>query len=670
MNNNIKRSHGIDNDKVPKSKSRRARSGPIALIACKRCKSRKQKCDGDFESATPCSNCRNSKKECHYESNKGPHYVKYLELKTANLEEKLNDMTHRDIETSDTKTTKSTPISRAGTDPLFPGDNGEFNISQMLLCNPMKELRTHDALLNNEIDWSECLANLVKQDELIDRYFDIYVEYIHSKFPMLDHKDIQYLKSNKTNILSGTNEESTPDKFICLMICAVGARIVSERESNENLSNNIDAPENHTVFYINGLCLNLRHVFSFRELKHINALLLLVIYLLRTPNGVVIWDLIRFAMGVCIDFGLHRRNIKRFEEDPIHYQLRARTFWTAYSLERVISNSFGRPYSISDIDIDIDLPVDAEDSADPDFIRSLFYTKHPELNYSKFDTSLFEMTKERTYLTMSINFFKLRKIDSEIQSSIYRVDNKNDDNDIPFERIAELQNKMKQWIKGLPESLSTFEFDYCLYLFNKQICSLTQPFITKLDSKDALFTETIRSCLDICLLSRKIHQSSSYQQSFISLQTAFLAGVTISYGLLSSKVGWGFEVSEGLRNCSSVLYLFAERSSSASKFRDIFEALVFEVDQMRYSHEQRELPKNNNSFQTSDLFGKGELKKRFQEFHKKKNLELFEKISNTQTENVNSPLNQMFELENLDSLFENIWKIDDILAEGQVLDHF
>lgn len=644
--------------KVSKKKAKsRSRLKSMAIVACNRCKSRKQKCDGDFQTNTACSNCNGSNKECIYEANKGSQYIKSLELRNQKLQKELDELRSK------------IPLSNDSDEHLF-NINGvsDFGTTSLLLTDAIKELKQGETFDSTETDWAECISLLLNRSELVDNYFDIYIEFVHSKYPMLDISYINYLRSNKDCVLQDLNDDSTVDKFIYLMICAVGARIVSEQE-NEASTSTDDAPENHTIFYINALSLN---IFAFKHIKNIHALLLLVIYLLRTPVGVTIWCLIRFAMGSCIDLDLHRRDMKLFEQDPVSYQLRARTFWTAYSLERVISNSFGRPYSISDIDIDVDLPIDNGDDTNPNYIKTIFYIEHPELNYSNFDTSNFPVNaRNNTYLTMSNHFFKLRRIDSQIQSTIYRVDNQT--NEIPYTEISNLQVKMRNWIQELPENISTFESDYCLYLFNKQICSLTKPFLTRLDSKDVLFTETIRSCFDICLLSRRIHQSSKYQQSFISLQTAFLAGVTIVYGLLSGKISWGFEVSEGLRNCSSVLYLFAERSSNAAKFRDLFEALVFEVDEMRYSNSQQSFPKKDDGFNDShDLFGKDSLKKRLQESHKRQNLKLFERVSKVNSlENVTDPINEMFELENLDDLFENLWKLDDIIGtEGQILGHF
>jgi hypothetical protein len=58
-------------------------------------------------------------------------------------------------------------------------------------------------------------------------------------------------------------------------------------------------------------------------------------------------------MKLCIDLGLHRK--PRRQSRSLQAEMNRRRFWTAYVLDRDISIALGRPPSISDHDIDVDV---------------------------------------------------------------------------------------------------------------------------------------------------------------------------------------------------------------------------------------------------------------------------------------------------------------------------
>lgn len=66
------------------------------------------------------------------------------------------------------------------------------------------------------------------------------------------------------------------------------------------------------------------------------------------------------AMRLCIDIGLHRKG-STTNDFSLQAELKKRAFWTTYCLDRQVSIALGRPFAISDRDID------AEVCADPSF---------------------------------------------------------------------------------------------------------------------------------------------------------------------------------------------------------------------------------------------------------------------------------------------------------------
>ena len=75
--------------------------------------------------------------------------------------------------------------------------------------------------------------------------------------------------------------------------------------------------------------------------------------------------MIGLAMRKRGDLGLHRE-AHYGNVPPYEGQLRRRLLWTVYFLEKVIAVSLGRPYSITDRDIDTFLHLEIDDTVRDD----------------------------------------------------------------------------------------------------------------------------------------------------------------------------------------------------------------------------------------------------------------------------------------------------------------
>jgi hypothetical protein len=94
------------------------------------------------------------------------------------------------------------------------------------------------------------------------------------------------------------------------------------------------------------------------SIKNVEAMTLLFIYHLRSPSNTGIWYLVGMAMRSCIALGLHWEAYYYGIGDLFQQELERRLFWTVYCLERHMSISFGRPFSMTDRTIDASLPLD------------------------------------------------------------------------------------------------------------------------------------------------------------------------------------------------------------------------------------------------------------------------------------------------------------------------
>lgn len=687
-----------------KAKIRRRTRIDVNSVACNRCKSRKQKCTGNFSTGKPCLGCERANVACEYSKKKTPYYVKSLEKRIKYLEQLLKQEKGGNAEVDnglaifDQSYTESPVVeeneeeeeeeeeedeeevvlknakkiankgnSNLGADvltkcaalfplkddmePLYVGSSG-LNIASLLQENLKLEIADSLKFSNIQKDIyqsttlneyvSRSLDDLLYDGIKLNQFVETYISRIHNKYPFLRRDDIYELHNNRESYLkSGKAHDNKTDmlnSFILLMIYAIGSMMVSRKTNQPGMSN--PSYENDDfVFFTSAIKLDLSVVFKHKGILNIHSMLLTVLYQLRLPNGPVIWDMIGFALRLCVSFGFHRKNIDLLHQRPLVYQQRMLTFWSAYSLERTISSSFGRPFTLSDLDIDVDLPINIDESiTDGSLLIKEYYLTLKD-----------RKSKNVTSRMQAIHHFKFVKIESEIQNKIYRVDTEFES--IPREEINDIILKMKQWASDIPPS-SSAEYDYYLYLFNKQIRFLLQPFLCKLKQDDPLFVECIEAASTVCQLSKRMYQNTKTRLSFIALQTVFLSGVTMVYGLLSRKFAWNFSISEGVRCCSDVLFSVAQRAYTCGIFSEIFEKLVAMVQENDKGNDRD--CNDKNTFRVGgriDLFGQDELRKNVHDTHRKENLEVFNEIS-LKDENLKE-FENLFDFANLDFLGTN-----------------
>jgi hypothetical protein len=299
----------------------------------------------------------------------------------------------------------------------------------------------------------------------------------------------------------------------------------------------------------------LQHIFAARESRttqNIEAMTLLVIYHLRSLSSFGIWYMIGLAMRTSIDLGLHRKQSEvHFDSKTV--QMRRRLFWSVYSLERTIAVSMGRPFSIPDRVIDVDLPEEEPEGTS---------TPPPPG----------EPPTKKNALTSAILLFKLRRIESRIQYSIYRAD----------KPLASLTSKMdrfhedlKAWKTEVEARLSGPDLHYPMLHYHRAVRLLVQPFLALLPPTDPYYTLCMRASGDVCQAHKRLHQTLDYGHSFIAVQTVFVSGITLLYGLWTQlHAVWSVSLANDIRACSLVLFVMGERAPWVRKYRDAFELLV------------------------------------------------------------------------------------------------
>ncbi len=128
------------------------------------------------------------------------------------------------------------------------------------------------------------------------------------------------------------------------LVYAIGGRFLETTGETGNFF-----PEQH---YEQAL-RHLDEICRYHDMRTVQVLLLFSIYSLRSPRGPGAWTYVGLAMRNCIEMGLHRRTMKK--RSILENEMRKRIFWVCYCLDRQISIILGRPFAISDRDIDVEV---------------------------------------------------------------------------------------------------------------------------------------------------------------------------------------------------------------------------------------------------------------------------------------------------------------------------
>jgi hypothetical protein len=402
-------------------------------------------------------------------------------------------------------------------------------------------------------------------DGLGKRLIHAYLVRIHPRFPFLLRSDVWEAHRCRYVLQRGNQEQrngdspsslSTPYKedgfalFVLNMVYAIGALNLRLTEDYKDT-----APEQ---FYVSAM----QHVASVREassIHNLEATVLLILYHLRSESRNGLWHLTGLAMRTVTDIGLHRKASTQ-NLPPFDAQLRRRLFWSVYALESILAGTLGRPISLSDCDIDQQLPFSIDDDdrmngVPGDYMQSTDQQAYPPTNLSQF-----------------ILLSQLHVFEARIQRGVYRVDKK----------IATLQAKMHQlvadleaWRLAIPPTLQASERDRVMLHYHRAVRLLLQPFLATIDPASDLFRKCADAAGQICQIHKRLHQTPEYGHSFVAVHTVFVSGITLLYTLWRGKGNvWSFGISNDIRAASCVLSIMGERAPWIRRFRDTFDVMV------------------------------------------------------------------------------------------------
>ena len=463
----------------------KARKRSRTAVACRRCKARKQKCDG---SSPTCSNCANSESTCEYDFSISLNRNQEQYLRARRRVKELEGALARLTQTSH----EATPnVSMSSTSDLTPLENSPSPTSnlplpdeqppQSVTGSPLEPSRTFqnlalqatggfvgspsDATFNrvlhavvaskqgfdgtarsdllNENLTPKSLESAVQPsssdnitlagipDVIADRMISKgYLHYIAVMWPIIQPSELQRLHRDRARL-----EDRFEVAALHLVYAAAGRFLETTGETGSFRSENHYRAAMALLGEILALSTNIRTV---------QILLLLAIYGLRAPRGPGAWPLIGIAMRMCVEMGMHRQSINtqgRAAEAEDHVRC---LFWTCYCLDRQTSIILGRPFAVADHDIDAALPVGTDDES-------------------------------RKSLVPFVHICRLRIVESRIQQTVYRVDRALDVPTMTAEIEANLR-LLEVWKSTIPKEDN--QGTSSLHSRDSYVCDSVRPIST------------------------------------------------------------------------------------------------------------------------------------------------------------------------------------------------
>ncbi|KUJ14911.1 uncharacterized protein LY89DRAFT_649498 [Mollisia scopiformis] len=598
---------------------RPAKRSRVAL-ACQRCKKRKQKCDGSHPT---CSKCKRLGLTCEYVLPPKPmpfgrnHYVATLEKRVAELEEFLAKKDLIDQVSSfnpyDLRDVRNIPesgsVSNFGSDPSATSPsrrkNSAFSFSEMESRSSDSEdgdsmvrilrdlsLETNGGYIGatSQITMGRLVGSIVKGKKysiredlspsqitytpekdgstefplsdvppyIADRLLDGYMKHIATRYPVLHSAWIRDLHSRR-NFITNAYERST----LHLIYATAGRFLETTGETGRSYF-----PERHQAEVLKDLDEMLRY----HDTRSVVTLLLLAVFSLRANSGPGAWAYVGLAMRIAIDLGLHRQ-IAAMNKLGLDVEMRKRLFWSCYTMDRQVSIPLGRPFAIADQDIDVQLPLDVEEGCQD--IEALEEA-------SKIDPN--EVRTQSTSLTAFLHVLRLRRIESSIQQTIYRVDQATNVTDSEIEFYLDQLEKWKSLIpldakRQVDREVVPFDgYDCYMIFYYKCHRLLFYPLISRPHVNPQFLKRFAEVCGGVAQTYKRLHHTLAVGYSLMALQTVFMAGLTLIYCTwISPEQIFSSVTSNDINAYSIVLFVITERWPAARKYRDTFEAVKHNV---------------------------------------------------------------------------------------------
>ncbi|GAA6032719.1 hypothetical protein JCM8097_000758 [Rhodosporidiobolus ruineniae] len=459
----------------------------------------------------------------------------------------------------------------AGISGAATAEGGKYSTQgpQLETSQPLRQLTLpHHVLPDNALESIP--------DELADMVLSQTYRHVQPRYPFLDWLYVHEIWSHRIAITQRATQPNASKSlrtaaFFVWMMFAIGSRFC-QKLSIPNLA----SPE---AYYAKAM-EHLEIIVGLHDLKNVQALCLMTMYSFRSSEAPSIWYLVGIMIRLCCSLGLHRKvpPIQAKRMSPYILQLRRRIFWSAYTLDRMMAMSLGRPASISDHDIDIELPLN-------------FHCVSADFN-------LDNPPQGPTSMSSSIHFIKLMRIESIIQKQAYRVDKTSDE---PPEPLLQL---LDQWDAEIPDvaaepncwTIPCCTREWFLSRSADARMYLLRPRTADPATADPRFVKLIaKYAAEACEIQKRLHQNPESNLSLDGLRSIFLAGLTLLHACQIDRNALPLgTLQRAIRANSNTMFAYAGAYKGAAAYGEVFDELASAVlDKLTAPEETAPVPPPN-----------------------------------------------------------------------------
>ncbi|KAJ5107179.1 hypothetical protein N7456_003854 [Penicillium angulare] len=419
------------------------------------------------------------------------------------------------------------------------------------------ELAILDMLYNSAVPSDPDVVNLpgLPSSNTARNLVDAAFHYVQARYCVVDWAQVRDWHQDRESLAYTPNHAPIglqTGAFFIWIIYAIGARFVSN-------------PEHSSEAYFARARCYLPAVMSLQNLETVQALLCLVQYYFRASEP-PIWHLVGFVLRLCVKLRYHRK-VTSENLDPYTIELQKRFFWCAYCFDRCASMLAKLPFGISDLDIDVETPIDIEVTCtDQERIREL-----------QIRQSNGESTNEQgtvTTMTAALHHLQVYRIRSRITTNFMgpnaRIPSSSD--------VASLLSELNEWKQQEPHhdsrSLTRQGADRVRANYLQAVLLLIRPVLMGNTVDPDLVGLCVTFAVDACDSAKALSLNPQTHVDRITTYHVFYFGITLLQCLaIQPTVLTPRRAHHAISSCLSALAIYARMLPSVAPFLHLFEML-------------------------------------------------------------------------------------------------
>ncbi|KAK2003493.1 hypothetical protein LX36DRAFT_677598 [Colletotrichum falcatum] len=179
-----------------------------------------------------------------------------------------------------------------------------------------------------------------------------YIRRVHIWWPFIS---LPFLRRSFASVYEDPTRCTAYQRFLVLLVLALASATWPESQEYRRMMD-LNRP---TDYFQTGIRFFLDFHDHPRDLQGLHSVLLFGLWMLESnvrSHGDDLWQLSRYAMSTAIEMGLHRRPVTAGDFTAEDHEIRCRTWWCIYNLERQVAVITGRVLSVRDHAIDAPKP--------------------------------------------------------------------------------------------------------------------------------------------------------------------------------------------------------------------------------------------------------------------------------------------------------------------------